>query len=312
MMSDTDKETSLLLQEPSANSDANSNANSNVGDDGGESDAVVAPSTERSSSLVGFADGFSTWSDSLQAFHLAIFHGLLYVGIGIVFYSFILETKLTIIESVYFSMTLLTTVGYGDISPDSSNAGMIFTIFFALYGIIILGIFLGILGDMLVERQEIKKEEVMKLASDAYLDTMLDKRPKAIDDELAKDSEHSFMYDVYKIAREQRVNIMVLFILAIPVIVLEKWGFVKGFYWIIITGSTIGLGDEHPTHEWSKLLCIVYLPLSVAFAGAFLGNIGKIHRSIRRDHAVVIVFDFVHSPMPFWFYFYSGSYLLCG
>ena len=106
--------------------------------------------TEEESPSVGFTDGFSTWSDSLQAFHQAIFHVILYIGIGVVFYFFILDTKLTVIDSVYFSVAIFTTVGYGDISADSTNAGMIFTIFFALYGIIILGIFLGILGNIAV------------------------------------------------------------------------------------------------------------------------------------------------------------------
>ena len=33
-------------------------------------------------------------------------------------------------------------------SPDDSASGMLFTIFYAFYGIIIIGIFLGILGDV--------------------------------------------------------------------------------------------------------------------------------------------------------------------
>ena len=138
---------------------------------------------EEGSPSAGFTDGFSTWSDSLQAFHQAIFHIILYIGIGIFFYSFILDTKLTMIDSVYFSVAIFTTVGYGDISADSTNAGMMFTIFFALYGIIILGIFLGILGNMAVERQERLNEEVKKRASDAYLNTLSQGRPDPDHDE---------------------------------------------------------------------------------------------------------------------------------
>ena len=243
---------------------------------------------EEGSPSAGFTDGFSTWSDSLQAFHQAIFHIILYIGIGIFFYSFILDTKLTVIDSVYFSVAIFTTVGYGDISADSTNAGMIFTIFFALYGIIILGIFLGILGNMAVERQERLNEEVKKRASDAYLNTLSQGRPHPDHDEEQKEesvegANYSFLSELYRIIKEQRVNIMVLAALAIPVIILEKWSIVKGIYWLVITSTTIGLGDEYPKHEWSKFVCIFYIPLAVAFGGAFLGNIATSYVDKRND-----------------------------
>jgi potassium channel subfamily K len=244
--------------------------------------------TEEESPSVGFTDGFSTWSDSLQAFHQAIFHVILYIGIGVVFYSFILDTKLTVIDSVYFSVAIFTTVGYGDISADSTNAGMIFTIFFALYGIIILGIFLGILGNIAVERQERLNEEVKKRTSDAYLNSLSQGRPQPDHDqeqieESIEDTDYSFLSELYKIGKEQRMNIVVLTAFAIPVIILEKWSIVKGIYWLVITSTTIGLGDEYPEHEWSKFVCIFYVPLAVAFGGAFLGNIATSYVDKRND-----------------------------
>jgi potassium channel subfamily K len=244
--------------------------------------------TEEESPSVGFTDGFSTWSDSLQAFHQAIFHVILYIGIGVVFYSFIRDTKLTVIDSVYFSVAIFTTVGYGDISADSTNAGMIFTIFFALYGIIILGIFLGILGNIAVERQERLNEEVKKRTSDAYLNSLSQGRPQPDHDqeqieESIEDTDYSFLSELYKIGKEQRMNIVVLTAFAIPVIILEKWSIVKGIYWLVITSTTIGLGDEYPEHEWSKFVCIFYVPLAVAFGGAFLGNIATSYVDKRND-----------------------------
>jgi len=241
------------------------------------------PTEEEPDSSGGLADGFSTWSDSLQAFHQAIFHGILYMTIGIVFYSFILETKLTVVESAYFSVAIFTTVGYGDISPEATNAGMIFTMFFALYGIIILGIFLGILGDMAVERQERLQEEVMKTASSAYLDTMLADHSHVHTDESKEEDENSFISDIFHIVNEQRTNIAVLIVLAIPVMLIEKFSFVEGMYWLVITGTTIGLGDKHPEHEWSKFICIFYVPLAVAFGGSFLGQIATTYVDKRND-----------------------------
>lgn len=230
----------------------------------------------------GFDDGFTSWSGSLQAFHQAIFHSVIYMGLGIVFFSFILETKFSVVESVYFCVTIFTTVGYGDMSADSTNAGMIFTMFFALYGIIILGTFLGVLGDMAVERQKRLYQEIQKRTSNAYLDTMLTKDP---DENVEESTEKasSLANDVYQIAKEQRFKFLLVLILAMPVIILEKWSVVRGLYWIIITSTTVGFGDEFPEHKWSQIVCIFYIPVAVFVGGIFLGNVASSYVDKRND-----------------------------
>jgi voltage-gated potassium channel Kch len=50
----------------------------------------------------------------------------------------------TIVESLYFSVVTLTTVGYGDLSPTSAGT-QIFTIFYILTGI---GIFVALLASI--------------------------------------------------------------------------------------------------------------------------------------------------------------------
>jgi potassium channel subfamily K len=230
----------------------------------------------------GLGDGFTGWSGSLQAFHQAIFHVVVYMVLGIVFYSFILETQFTVIQSVYFCVTIFTTVGYGDMSPNSSTAGMIFTMFFALYGIIILGTFLGILGDMAVERQEKLYQEIKKQTSNAFLDTMLATNP---DENVEESTENagSLANDIYQIAKEQRFKFLLVLILAMPVIILEKWSVVEGLYWIVITSTTVGFGDEFPQHEWSQILCILYIPVAVFVGGVFLGSVASSYVDKRND-----------------------------
>lgn len=50
----------------------------------------------------------------------------------------------TIIESLYFSVVTLTTVGFGDFAP-TSDGGQIFTIFYILTGI---GVFVALLASV--------------------------------------------------------------------------------------------------------------------------------------------------------------------
>ena len=54
------------------------------------------------------------------------------LGVGTLAYRYLEEWSW--IDSLYFSVITLTTVGYGDFSP-STDAGKLFTIFYILIGI---------------------------------------------------------------------------------------------------------------------------------------------------------------------------------
>ncbi len=64
------------------------------------------------------------------------------VGIGTVFYRFVED--LTWIDSLYFSVITLTTVGYGDITL-STTAGKLFTIAFVIVGV---GVFVALVTEV--------------------------------------------------------------------------------------------------------------------------------------------------------------------
>lgn len=65
------------------------------------------------------------------------------IGIGAVFYRYV--EGMSWLDSFYFCVITLTTVGYGDITPQTS-AGKIFTIFYILIGV---GIIAGSLSYLL-------------------------------------------------------------------------------------------------------------------------------------------------------------------
>lgn len=64
----------------------------------------------------------------------------LVLTLGTVFYHFV--ENWTWIDSIYFSVTTLTTVGLGDLSPQS-DIGKIFTIFYIIVGIGIILTFIN-------------------------------------------------------------------------------------------------------------------------------------------------------------------------
>lgn len=72
---------------------------------------------------------------------------------GAVFYHYV--EGFSWLDSFYFCMITLTTVGYGDFSPHT-DAGKLFTIFYILIGIGIIATFANLLFKNAVTRRRLK------------------------------------------------------------------------------------------------------------------------------------------------------------
>ena len=112
------------------------------------------------------------WSDiNDAAYELTLRECLLFtltlLGCGVIAYSYVFE-RWPVLDSLYFTTVILTTVGYGDVTP-TTRWGKLFASVFALGGIVILGLALGVVGSRLVEA-EIEATEQMKEKSSKALE----------------------------------------------------------------------------------------------------------------------------------------------
>lgn len=81
--------------------------------------------------------------------------------------DFDLKTPLSYIASLYFSVVTITTLGYGDITPNVSCRALLITIILqVVFGVITIGLFLNSLSQKLSDKkdEEKKKEEEIKEA----------------------------------------------------------------------------------------------------------------------------------------------------
>ncbi|HQZ14266.1 MAG TPA: potassium channel family protein [Acidimicrobiia bacterium] len=92
----------------------------------------------------------------VRRFRLLAFITALVLLVGTVFYSVVEDLRW--LDALYFSVTSLLTVGYGDISP-KSDLGKFFTIFYLLIGVGILATFANIVLKSAVAKQKIRREE---------------------------------------------------------------------------------------------------------------------------------------------------------
>ena len=99
---------------------------------------VVSAATEDS-----LTSTYTDYARSKQAMSLFLMHGISYYGLAVLGFSYLVD-KHPVIDSLYMATVTFTTIGYGDVHP-TDTAGRLYLIFLATYGIVILGIFLGVL-----------------------------------------------------------------------------------------------------------------------------------------------------------------------
>lgn len=87
------------------------------------------------------------------------------LGIGTIFYSSIENWSL--LDSLYFSVITLTTVGFGDFFP-KTDIGKMFTIVYVLVGIFLLLVFLNSLVKSMIDAHTLQRS----LQDDEFLDEL--------------------------------------------------------------------------------------------------------------------------------------------
>jgi len=95
---------------------------------------------------------YENFAQSYKALLLLLFHASVYYALALAGYCLFVENW-TVIQSLYYATVLFTTIGYGDYCP-SSDLSRLYTIFLALYGIVILGILIGNVGQFVVDRHD--------------------------------------------------------------------------------------------------------------------------------------------------------------
>jgi hypothetical protein len=162
----------------------------------------------------------------------------------------------TKMDALYFVLTTVTTTGYGDFAP-GTDAMKIFTVFYIMVGIAVVG---GILG-------EISKSMVAKQAA-------------------AQDTEQKSLLRKYGIRALGALAAGVgnVAIGAVVVTNLEEWPLIDGFYWAVVTVTTVGYGDLKINSPESRAFACFFMVASAVLVGWTVGQIAQVIADVEIHH----------------------------
>mmetsp|Transcript_2455 Transcript_2455/g.5206 ORF Transcript_2455/g.5206 Transcript_2455/m.5206 type:complete len:335 (+) Transcript_2455:169-1173(+) len=225
---------------------------------------------------------YEDYEHSDHALRTGIKHVVIYYTLTLIAFSFVVE-KWPIVDSLYYASVLFTTIGYGDLSP-TDDFGRIATMLLAIYGITILGIFLGIYGGYIVEANEAALKERQKKLNDKIIADAKG-NTEAADAAMEAQKEPSVFEEVYHAIAWQIPIIVCVFVGGLVIGYFEGWGVIESLYWTVITSTTVGFGDDSPQSLHVRLVSIFFCPFAVGVMGSFLGNIAGVYLDRKHRHA---------------------------
>jgi len=154
-------------------------------------------------------------------------------------------------STVLFTITIMSTVGYGHISPGTTN-GKIFCIFYSLIGIPLLLVFMTQIGDWMAVTFRWLYSRILcrwcrARRRDSELPPGVDRKSKGLAfDEVGKERYMPTDLVMVPITVNLILIFSFIFIGALAFAAWEDWTPIASAYFCFITLTTIGFGDLYP------------------------------------------------------------------
>ncbi|CAI0378816.1 unnamed protein product [Linum tenue] len=185
----------------------------------------------------------------------------IYLGLGTLSF-YLVKDDITgkktnnLLDALYFCVVTMTTVGYGDLVPNSA-ATKLLACLFVFSGMALVGLIVSKAADYLVEKQEILLVKAMHL------------RDKTGPTEILK--EATTKKAKYKCLLTAGIIGVLMVAGTVFLCQVMKLGFIDAFYCVCSTVTTLGYGDKSFSTSGGRLFAVVWIMVStIGLAQLFL------------------------------------------
>lgn len=222
------------------------------------------------------------WHAEIKRWALCAFYVVSYFGVGILFYSHV-ERKpceddadpmctepWSPVDSVYFVMVSMSTVGYGDLAP-STPVSRVFTLFFIIYGIVVP---FASLASQLATVMDHASKYFQKVMAHCFGHRDLREWLRCSDemDEAMANAPGAIIFWVSNMFVPVMMFTTWQLFCACIFMVLQDLTFPLSFYHCVVTATTVGYGDV-PVMEESRPFAVIHIGVGVALLGACIAEV---------------------------------------
>ena len=203
----------------------------------------------------------------------------IYLGVGaICFYA--VRHHITgikthaIVDAFYFCIVTMTTVGYGDLVPQSVLAKLL-ACAFVFSGMALVGMILSKGADYLVEKQEALVVRALNM-----------QKKLGPSDIMKKIQTNKTRYKCFLV-----LALLLILIISgtIFLILVEKLDPVDAFYCVCVTITTLGYGDHSFSTEGGRIFAVVWILTSTICLGQFFFYVAELNTEKRQKALVKCV-----------------------
>ena len=196
-------------------------------------------------------------------FYLSILYVSIYLAMGSILYYFVFTLKdntskdADYVDTIYFCLVTLTTVGYGDYHPHD-DGGKLFTCVYILFGLGFIAYCLSYFVDKILAKQE---EIVVK--------TIERNTHELMNDDEGQHTVHHLCCFSTTSREDKRLllsSIWLLVLVSVGITVYDRvddrTNFIESLYFVTVSISTVGYGDVSPNTTATKIFSILWLALT--------------------------------------------------
>ncbi|KAL1563003.1 cAMP-dependent protein kinase subunit [Salvia divinorum] len=221
----------------------------------------------------------SSLSNINPSFRMVAIYLILYLIIGAVCFYLVQDQikgdKIDrVLDSVYFCIVTMTTVGYGDLVPNSV-ASKLLACAFVFSGMVLIGLMVSKGVDYLVEKQEI------------LLIKALHMNRKTGSSEIQKELEDNKVH--YKCLVTMALFVALVVVGTLFLTQVEKLDLVDAFYCVCSTITTLGYGDKSFSTKAGRVFAIFWILTSTVCLAQFLCYIAELNTESRQKKLVKFV-----------------------
>lgn len=176
-----------------------------------------------------------------------------------------------VLDAIYFCVVTMTTVGYGDLVPNSILAKLLASIY-VFTGMVLGGLILGKVADYIVEKQEILLVRAIHVSE------------KVGSAELLKELETNKMK--YKFLTAAALILVLIIVGTVFLHLVENLEWMDAFYCVCSTITTLGYGDESFSTRSGRVFAVFWILGSTICLAQFFIYLAELYTENRQRSLV--------------------------